>query len=213
LSSDLQARIGSHPLLSIHLEVDGKPLAWSSADTAVTVSIPYEPTSEERNDTDKLVIWYINGQGEAEPVQNGHFDSKNSQMVFKTGHFSTYAVAYVQKSFKDLSRYPWAKQEIEALAAKGIVEGISADRYSPGLSITRADFLVLLTQSLELTAAEPGSFADVKPDAYYYEAVGIGKALGITLGSGSGRFEPLKPITREDAMVLLNRALAFSELK
>jgi len=47
----------------------------------------------------------------------------------------------------------------------------------------------------------------VEPGAYYYEAVGIAKKLGIASGNGNTRFNPKENISRQDMMVLTTRAL------
>jgi len=93
------------------------------------------------------------------------------------------------------------------MASKGIINGTGADTYSPAANITRADYLVLLIKTLGLTADFNGNFDDVQPGAYYYEAVGIAKKLGIAAGSGNNRFNPKENISRQDMMVLTARAL------
>jgi beta-glucosidase len=98
------------------------------------------------------------------------------------------------------------KASIEALAARGILNGTSKTEFSPAKSITRAEFLYLLVRSLGISTAVDSNFTDVKKDAYYYNEIGAAKKLGITQGSG-GLFHPNDKITRQDAMVLTVRAI------
>ena len=109
--------------------------------------------------------------------------------------------------FTDMDRYSWAKDAVEALAAKGIISGTSATTFNPGKKITRADFIVMLVKALKLDAVFTDNFADVNSDKYYYEAVGIAKKLGITSGTGNNRFNPKDEISRQDMMVLVVNAL------
>ena len=52
-----------------------------------------------------------------------------------------------------------------------------------------------------------GNFDDIDKDAYYYEEIGKAKMLGITYGIGNNKFSPDASITRQDMMVLTERAL------
>ncbi|GMK42227.1 hypothetical protein PCCS19_52860 [Paenibacillus sp. CCS19] len=111
------------------------------------------------------------------------------------------------KKFADLANVPWAKEAIEALAAKGIVKGVNEKEFKPNAAIKRADFVLLLVRALGLNAEFKGGFSDITPSAYYYEALGIARELGIATGRGDGTFDPNASITREEAAVLLARAL------
>jgi hypothetical protein len=132
-------------------------------------------------------------------------------MIFKTIHFSYYAIAYVNKSFDDLNDYAWAKKQVELLASKGIIQGTTEAAFAPQEDITRADFILLLVRALELTAQADSNFDDVKSDDYYYEAVSIAKKLGITNGIDGSHFNPNASITRQDMIVMLNRAMAAAK--
>ncbi|WP_166246271.1 family 43 glycosylhydrolase [Paenibacillus turpanensis] len=116
------------------------------------------------------------------------------------------------EAFSDIGKdFAWASEAIQALAAEGFIKGSPDGTFNPAGEITRADFVVLLVRLLGLKSDSPGSFTDVPKDAYYYEAVGTLKALGITNGIGEGRFDPSGKITRQDLMVLLARALTVTD--
>jgi len=112
-------------------------------------------------------------------------------------------------TFKDVGpSYSWAAEAIGKLAAEGIIQGTSKDTFEPAKPVTRADFVLLLSRAFKLSSGDPAasSFSDVPANAYYAEAVAIAKSLGIVQGSG-GKFDPLSPISRQDMMVLIARAL------
>ncbi|MGE5485143.1 MAG: S-layer homology domain-containing protein [Ignavibacteriales bacterium] len=96
----------------------------------------------------------------------------------------------MRSTFDDLSGVEWARRPVEVLASKGIINGAGANTYSPAASITRADYLSLLVKTLGLTAQFYDNFDDVEKSAYYHEAIGIAKRLGIASGTGENRFNP-----------------------
>jgi len=116
------------------------------------------------------------------------------------------------RSFNDVGEnYSWAKDEIEYLAGKGIINGTQNKNFEPGRNITRAEFITLLVKALNLKAEVDSNFKDVSKDAYYYEPVGIAKKLGIATGIGDDLFNPKAEITRQDMMVICLKALEISK--
>jgi endo-1,4-beta-xylanase len=184
-------------------------LAWNNPAAPVTVSVPYTPAGQELANAHQLVILNIDSQGKAAVVPNGQYDAKSGSVVFKTTEFSTYAVAYVTKSFADVQHVLWAKEAVEAMAARDIIKGISDESFAPSASITRADFITLLVRALELKGKDTNTaaFSDVQPTAYYAQAVAIAKELGIASGFEDNTFKPGSSISRQDMMVLTAKAL------
>lgn len=90
------------------------------------------------------------------------------------------------------------------------MEGLSKTAYAPQEAITRGDFLYALVRALDLSAGFAENFADVGDSAYYYREIGIAKKLGITKGTGANRFSPEARITRQDMMVLAEKALRLA---
>ncbi|OMF19241.1 hypothetical protein BK133_30120 [Paenibacillus sp. FSL H8-0548] len=209
LDQALGKQIGDRPVRDISLYVDDKKISWNNPNSPVTVVVPYSLSTEELKSPEHIVVWYLNEEGKVVPVPNGRYDATTRAVVFSTTHLSKYAVAFVQKTFDDISALDWAKKQIEVLASKGIINGISDKAFAPRQSVTRADFLVLLVRTLEVDVSKgAGSeFADVKESDYYYDAVKIARGLGITEGVGNNSFLPHEPITREDMIVLTERTL------
>ncbi len=207
LSDELQEMLNGKPLIKLKLMNGNKTIEWSNAEAPVAVSIPYTPTDEELADPEHITVWYIDGKGNVVEVPSGRYDSDTGMVTFTTTHFSNYAVAYVKKTFGDLDSVSWAKEQIEVLASKGILKGISDSTYSPQTTITRADYLYALIRTLGVDADIEGNFADINSDAYYYKEIAIAKALEITNGTGNNKFSPDASITRQDMMVLTERAL------
>lgn len=72
--------------------------------------------------------------------------------------------------------------------------------------VTRGGFVVLLWESAGAVPYQAGTdFSDVERDADCATAVGWALGLELVRGTGGGRFEPQRPITREETAVLLRR--------
>ncbi|PWW08591.1 S-layer family protein [Paenibacillus cellulosilyticus] len=210
LPSSAQQQIGSRPVIDLSFELDGKPITWSNDDAPVTVMLPYSPTDAERNDPNGILAAYIDGSGNVQIVPSGRYHAEAGTVIFQATHFSTYGVVTAVKTFEDIAT-SWARKDIEALAVRGIITGTSATRFAPGADITRADFTKLLVGVLGKHAVVSGDgFADVPANAYYYDAVMTAKALGLASGSGNNEFRPKASVTRQDMMVLLERAFTAS---
>lgn len=112
--------------------------------------------------------------------------------------------------FTDLAGYGWAEGEIYYLAENGVVNGTSATTYSPGASLRRGDFMLMLYRSYDLAsvegADESGQFTDVPEGSYYYDAVLTARRLGIAQGADDA-FRPQDSITRQEVMTLVYRTL------
>jgi beta-glucosidase len=64
-----------------------------------------------------------------------------------------------------------------------------------------------MVKALSLSAQVDSNFKDVDSSAYYYEAVGIAKKLGITQGKTENLFDPEAEITRQEMMTIAVRAM------
>lgn len=206
LSEETAKIVGDRPIIDIGLSVDGKAVSWNNPEAPVTISFDYKPSASELKDPEHITVYYVDGSGNLVPVPNARYDSASGKIVFKTTHFSIYAAAYVKKTFKDATKYSWARKPIEVLASKGIID-TEEEYFNPQKNITRGEFIAYLVRALGLTAKVDTNFADVKTSDKYYQEIGIAKALGITNGSGNNKFSPEKEITRQDMMVLAEKAI------
>ncbi|MGF7046738.1 spore germination protein YaaH [Paenibacillus sp. DS2015] len=117
-------------------------------------------------------------------------------------------VAKSSNSFTDIAD-SYAKSAILAVSSKGLMKGTDATTFQPTQAITRAEWITVLERLLalkEVNSTIP-SFKDVGKSSWYYGWVEAGYLLGLTEGKSSSTFEPNQPITREEAAVMLMRAL------
>ena len=203
--------VGSRPVIELKAAVDGKTVAWNNPEAPVKVSVAYKPAAEELKKAEHITVWSIDESGKAEAVPSARYNAETGEVTFTTNLFSNYAVVYVDKTFSDTGKYKWAENAIEVMASKGVINGTSNTTYSPANNITRGDFMVLLVKALGLNAKAVGNFDDVAEGSYYYNAVAIAKELGITTGVGDNKFDPKANISRQDMLVLAEKAMRIAD--
>jgi hypothetical protein len=212
LKPEIAEQIGNRPVIELSAYAGNNKITWNNSAAPVTVRLKYIPNNDEEIlNREFVTVWYIDGAGNAVPVTNARYDVSAGEVTFTVTHFSKYAVAYTPKSFEDLAGYDWARHSIEVMAAKGAVYGVTADGFKPSASITRADFVKFLITTLELRADFTDNFTDVSRDSYYYDAAGIAKKLGISAGTGNGKFGPETAVSRQDLMVMTAKALKIAK--
>ncbi len=107
-------------------------------------------------------------------------------------------------TFSDLSSE--SRAAVEALASRGILNGVGNGRFAPEASMTRAAFAILMVRALGLTPSRSGTFTDVDNAAWYAPYIDTAARYGIIRGVGDGRFDPTGTITRQQAAVMTARA-------
>ncbi|MEK3885726.1 choice-of-anchor I family protein [Paenibacillus sp. PL2-23] len=110
-------------------------------------------------------------------------------------------------SFKDAETH-WAANDIQKLASSGIMEGMPNGSFQPDKKMSRAQYAAVLYRLLGLKGESvESSFSDVSPDAWYAPYVAALSSNGLVTGLPNGTFAPDQELTREEAFVLLYRAL------
>jgi hypothetical protein len=126
---------------------------------------------------------------------------------------STYSVIWNSRTFKDVEEH-WAKDFVNDMGSRLIIEGVGGDNFAPDKSITRAEFAAILVKALGLmrTGIGKDTFKDVEKTDWYYDAVSIASEYGIINGYGEGKFGPADEITREQAAAMITRAAKITGL-
>jgi len=112
-------------------------------------------------------------------------------------------------TFTDINK-TWAKPYIESLASKQIIKGKTPTTFAPNDKITRGQFAILLSRSLELPKQDfQGTFSDVtkKMDWISFEAAGRAGIIKVT----DGKFRPNQPITRQQMATMIIRAIEYKD--
>ncbi len=128
-----------------------------------------------------------------------------------SAHNGIYTAVRSNRTFEDI-RGHWAQDDIERMANKLIVNGSADGRLDPNRTVTRAEFVAMLARALELAdKPQRASYSDVAPnEAWYAGAVGAASAAGLIEGYADGSFRPDAGVTREQAAVMLGRAVRYA---
>jgi len=181
--------------------------AITEFNTEVICTIPLD-MSKVGNTKRVIACVYDEASGTWQPV-GGVTNSDTGTLTFGTGHFSTYAAFETVKIFEDVTD-SWAKDKIEILASRYLINGTTDKTYSPEDRVTRGEFATLIVKSLymKLTKSK-GTFSDVAEDSWYADAVETAYSLGFVSGTGPNSFEPDAEITREQMAVLVYRLYQY----
>lgn len=109
------------------------------------------------------------------------------------------------KTFPDIAGHP-NQAAIEALAARGIINGMTDTSFAPDETMTRAQFATIVVRGLGLPEQTTQVFDDVKAGDWFAPYVGSAYAYGIVKGKSATRFDPNGTITRQEAAVMVARA-------
>lgn len=113
----------------------------------------------------------------------------------------------VAPQFTDVDGH-WAESAINRWAEAGIIEGDGDGTVNPGRNLKRAELATILTRLLGLKErAAADTFSDVAADAWYVDAVLKCAKAGIMQGDGTGKANPESPIDRQQAIVMIGRAV------
>jgi len=206
LTPQQQKRVGDRPVYDFSLEKGGTKISDFDGGHA-EISIPY--TLKAGENPNQIVIYFLTDAGTLKPVR-GHYDADSKCVVFKTTHFSAYAVGYHPVSFGDVAAGAWYKGAVDFIAAREITSGTSDGEFGPEATLTRGQFIVLLMNAYGISpdTAPDGTvnFADAG-STYYTEYLLAAKSLGIVNGVGDNMYAPMQAITRQEMFVMLYNAL------
>ncbi len=135
---------------------------------------------------------------------NGNGNSKTDSAVSNPNTWNgTHTVDTKKQSyFNDIVSH-WAENAINKLAAAGIINGYEDNTFRPDNSITRAEFVTMTVNALNIKADNEynGTFGDVYSDSWFAEQVQCGLDRGFI--SQDENFRPNDNIKRSEAMKIL----------
>lgn len=112
--------------------------------------------------------------------------------------------------FYDMTGWEWASPAAEFLGGKGYLSGSAS--FSPGENATRMDLIhaLALTAYPQLRRSAPPvpDFSDLPDDPEHLLSVSTLAGRGVVLGNGAGQLLPGGPVSRQDAAVMIYRAMA-----
>lgn len=120
----------------------------------------------------------------------------------------------VQIVFKDLESVAWAKESIEYLYNKGVINGKSEGVFDPNGNVTREEFIKMLVGALNVkkSSSNFSPYSDVGMNEWYFEYVLSATELGIVKGDEAGQFGVGENIIRQDMAIICYRALENAKI-
>ena len=122
---------------------------------------------------------------------------------------ASFAPASGQSPFEDVKAGDYYYDAVLWAVDKGITTGVSATRFDPNGSCTRAQAVTFLWRAMGSPAptGTSMSFTDVAADSYYYSAVLWAVENGVTTGTSETTFSPDAPCDRGQIVTFLHRAM------
>jgi hypothetical protein len=144
-----------------------------------------------------------------------------TRLVLKDGRYyadiksltnSVYSVVWHPLAFADVENH-WAKDAVNDMGSRMVINGVNDQMFDPNADITRAEFAAIIVRGLGLKLGEgQTAFADVPADSWYAGAVETASGYGLITGFEDGTFQPDAPITREQAMNIIAKAMKLTGL-
>ena len=166
----------------------------------------------EKGDSKTYTITADKGYAIADVTVNGKSVGAVDSYTFKNVTSdqtirATFALegAVDQPGFSDVSKNDWFYDAVQDAVDMGLMAGVSADRFDPNGTVTRA----MVAQILYAREGKPAvsgaaAISDVPANAWFHDAMQWAKAQGVIAGYPDGRMEPNAPVTREQLAVILH---------
>ncbi|MDK8276516.1 MAG: S8 family serine peptidase [Peptoniphilus duerdenii] len=113
--------------------------------------------------------------------------------------------------FKDMSNSNY-KSYVDTAVKRGLLVGVSKDRFAPTTGITRAMVVETLRRLTDDDTNYTSNFKDVKTNLWYYKAVSWAEKIGLVAGYGDNTFKPENNLNIEELAVIIDRFLEKGNL-
>ncbi|MCM3628090.1 S-layer homology domain-containing protein [Paenibacillus glycanilyticus] len=181
-----------------------------------SLTLSYDPSISQGSGTVVTVFRY-------DPVEDlwenigGTVDEKKHTIKVPFSKFGYYVVSKLTYGYNDINDHPYAREAMEAIFSKGIMNAFDptgifgADQY-----VTRGEFARMIVRALNIPLNYAGTqhFSDVLVDTninpkalYDYRFIETAARAGIVRGTQPKSFQPESSLTRQDATVILAKAL------
>ena len=110
--------------------------------------------------------------------------------------------------FRDFDKSAWYAEAVSAAVDNGLLYGKGATIIDPNGDMTRAEMAAIINRSFGCYAkADISKYKDVSKDKWYFEDVAMAVQMGTYNGRSNSIMAPDAPITRQEAMTVVARAL------
>ncbi len=156
----------------------------------------------------------------------GVVNSKNNTISVPISSFGYFQVMYMDNSFTDVTNHAWARNSLDTLYSKGFMQNKVTGLFMPDAPISRGEFVTMLVNAIGIplintetstnitSPTDPnyaGTFGDVRRGIanplYDFIHIEAAARAGLVRGAAQGVFLPNDSISRQDAAVIIARAM------
>ena len=110
--------------------------------------------------------------------------------------------------FRDFDKSAWYAEAVSAAVDNGLLYGKSSSIIDPNGDMTRAEMAAIINRSFGCyKTADISQYKDVSKSKWYYKDVALAVQMGTYNGRSSSSMAPDAPISRQEAMTVVARAL------
>ena len=118
---------------------------------------------------------------------------------------SVYTLIYNEATFAD-TKGRWFEAPVAEAASRTILAGYADGTFRGTNPITRAEFASMIVNTLGLDRVGTSHYPDVKDANWFYGAVSRASEYKVVSGRLNGNFDPNAYITRQEAMIMMQKA-------
>ena len=122
------------------------------------------------------------------------------------GAFALLAISTKTFAYTDTNGH-WAEKEITNLSLNGIISGYSDNSFKPDQNMTRAELVTVINRLLGNSVQNTKYVPDINAKDWFYTEIRKGIESGVMQGNAEGYVRPNDFVTREEAIVMLQRAM------
>ncbi len=124
--------------------------------------------------------------------------------------FTLTPFAMAASSFTDVDGH-WAEDAIVKAVDAGYVKGYPDGTFKPNGNITRAEFVTMMNEALDMSEVSSTLFTDVTKDSWFYSDVQKGVFACYVKGYEDNTFRPNNLITRAEAATIVSRIVPTTD--
>ena len=110
--------------------------------------------------------------------------------------------------FRDFDRTAWYAEAVSAAVDNGLLYGKSSSIIDPNGAMTRAEMAAIINRSFGCyVKADISKYTDVSKSKWYYDDIAKSAQMGTYNGRSASAMAPDAPISRQEAMTVVARAL------
>lgn len=206
LSKAIQNKVNGKPVFDFSIRSEDKYV--SRFPEPVVISVPY--TLEEGEDPSKIIVYFLDDQGELSVVSQSSYNTDTGMVTFSTKHFSMYGVGYNSVEFNDVKTDEWYFEAVDYIASRDITKGTGQGKFTPNRMITSAEYLVLMMKTFDIELTDTLTLDHASSGRYFDQYLATALSLGL-LETGNGvEFNPDVEILREDMFAILYNIIIYA---